>query len=257
MARAVLPTREGDGEQTRGEPTLRRRPCRSSAVIASRERDMRSLYLSSPAARRHRAPSARSRGMGDLAADGPFAADNRRAARTAARRARDPARGTRGRRPLAARTDPFLARAPDSRAERGPRVCDRRRSAATRRPSRSPRVALVSRGLRLPRAPRACYPGRPARSTEPRLRDRDAGRSRARRGTGRAFGHRQRADPDQVSRAGAARPAGAVGGRLPHPLSRGGRFGGPRTAVAADGRALGRRDRLLRVRRRSLSRAVP
>ena len=100
-------------------------------------------------------------------------------------------------------------------------------------------------------------PGRPARQAESRLRDRDAGRARARRRIRGAVGDRQRAHSAQVPRACAARPAGSLGDRLPLVLPRGRRFGRPGAAVLRDGRALDRRRRLLRVRGRPLPRPLP
>ena len=141
--------------------------------------------------------------------------------------------------------------------ERRPRVCDRRRGPTARRPARPPRLALVPRGLRLPRPARARDPGRPARQAEPRLRDRDAGRARAGRRIRGAVGDRQRADSAEVPRAGAARPARSLGDRLasrssPRSTTRSSRRGCP-----PSGRALDRRRRLLRVRGRPLPRPLP
>ena len=79
----------------------------------------------------------------------------------------------------------------DRRAERRPRLRDRRGGAPAGRPARPPRLALVPRRLRLPRPARAGDARRPARQAESRLRDRDAGRARPRRRPRGALGHRR------------------------------------------------------------------
>ena len=234
-----------------------RRACRASSPPAT--------FAPAPSSGSHR-PQARARWPSATSTptspwsrqlDGPFPADPRRPARAAAGRARDPARRARDGRALGAPPVPLLARALDRRPERRPRVRDRRRGPAARRPARPPRLALVPRGLRLPRPARTRDARRPARQAEPRLRDRDAGRARARRRVRGAVGDRQRADSAQVPRACAARPARALGDRLPLVLPRGRRLGRPGAAVLPDGRALDRRRRLLHVRGRPLPRPLP
>ena len=159
---------------------------------------------------------------------------------------------------------PFLARPDRREPQRDPRVLDGRGRPPARGRPRPSRLARLSGRRRVPRSPRARDSGCPPRRAEPRLRDLDPDRARARgrtrgslRTRPRPAGHRTSPPAFEADRTSAPRRDRPLDVRLARLDSgaRGRRRAG--AALGAASRALDPRNRALCLRRHPLPGALP